>query len=133
MKNIILFFSSLLVLSVGFADNFVLINQTSHPANNKKSKIVLQWASSVAQVEESNNTIKQGKKLNPHTLQVLARVGKFNLESPQNAKYFRVLVWSKGVKKPDLLTNWVDIIPNKTYTLTDNHLIPMALMSGMGC
>ena len=38
MKNIVLFFSSLLVLSVGFADNFVLINQTSHPANNKKSK-----------------------------------------------------------------------------------------------
>jgi hypothetical protein len=75
----------------------------------------------------------QGKKLNPNSLQIVMQVGSIHLNIPKNAEYFRVLVWLKGEREPSLLTNWVDIIPNKTYTLNEDYLIPRALMSGMGC
>lgn len=133
MKKIILFFFLMLVVTTGFADNFVLDNKTSNFINNKKSKMVIQWADSAKDVEESNNRIKQGKKLNPHSLHLLTQKGKINLDIPKNAKYFRILAWSKDEVEPDLLTNWVDIIPGKIYTLNEDQLIPLVLMSGMGC
>lgn len=133
MKKIALFFFLMLVITTGFADSFVLNNQAANPTKNKKSKIAIQWANSVKDVEENNSRIKQGKKLNPNSLQVLTKMGKINLDIPKNAEYFRVLVWSKGVGEPDFLTNWVDIIPSKVYTLDKDHLIPLILMSGMGC
>ena len=133
MRKIVLFFSLLLVASVGFADSIVLNNQAASPTNNQQSRVAIQWASSVKEVAESNSRIKQGAQLDLNSLHVLTQVGKINLEIPKNSEYFRMLVWSKGVGEPDLLTNWVDIIPNKTYTLTKEHLSPIALMSGMGC
>jgi anti-sigma regulatory factor (Ser/Thr protein kinase) len=59
--------------------------------------------------------------------------GKIELTIPEDMGYFRVVVWSKGKDAPDLSTNWIDIIPGKTYTLETDHLVPVVLMSGMGC
>lgn len=134
MKKIMMFFCALLIIATtGFADNLVLENQTSYPIKNQKSKIAIQWASSAKEVEEGNNAVLNGTKINPSTLQVLSQVGKVNLSIPKKAEYFRVLVWLKGEGDPDFLTNWVDIVPNKTYTLKPDHLVPSVLMAGTGC
>lgn len=134
MNKVVLVFFSLLFANVGFADGFVLNNQVANPASNNKFRIAIQWASSAKEVKEYNNRIKQRAKLNPSSLQILARVSKINVDIPKNMEYFRVLVWSNSVgEQPDLLTNWVDIIPNKTYTLNEDKLTSLALMSGMGC
>ena len=133
MKKIILFFISILVGTTGFAESIVLNNQASTPTNNPKSKIAIQWATSARNAEVGNNLVKQGLKLNPDTLRVITQVGKINLNIPKKAEYFRALVWSKGAGAPDLLTNWVNIVPNKTYTLNEDHLVPLALMAGTGC
>jgi len=116
---------------VGFADSFVLNNQALN--FTKKSRITIQWATSAKETEENNNKVKQGKKLNPKSLQDLTQVGRVNLAIPKNAEYFRVLAWSKSINGPDFLTNWVDIIPNKIYRLDDDYFIPLALIAGMGC
>ncbi len=126
-------FLSLLVATTGFTENLVLENQTSYPVKNEKSKIAVQWASTEKEVEAGNHAIMYGLKLNPNTLQALTRTGKINLTIPNNAAYFRVLVWSKGEGEPDLHTNWVDIVPNKTYKIDTDHLVPSVLMSGSGC
>ena len=126
-----LFFLSLLVTVTGFAENLVLKNQTSYP--NQKSKMAVQWATSAKEVDEGNNALIQGSKLNPDSLQVLTQPGKVNLSIPKKAEYFRILVWSKGEGDPDFHTNWVDIVPNKTYTLKADHLVPSVLMLGTGC
>lgn len=134
MKKIALFFLSLLaVATTGFAENLVLDNQTSYPAANEKSKIAVQWAATAREVDESNKALLQGEALNADKMQVLQKSGKVTLNIPQKAEYFRVLVWSKGEKEPDLHTNWVDIVPNKTYTLKKDQLVPIALMFGTGC
>lgn len=132
MKKMVVFFFSILIATTGFADSFVLNNQAAK-FTNKKSKIAILWATSGKNVEENNKIIMEGEKLNPNSLQVLTQIGKIHLNIPKNAEYFRVLVWSKDEKEPSLLTNWVDIIPNKTYTLNEDYLIPKTLMSGMGC
>lgn len=133
MKKIVWFFFLILGITTAFADSFILNNQTPSLINNKKTKVIIQWVTSAKEVEENNTRLKQGKKLNPNSLQVLTRMGKINLNIPKNAEYFRVLVWSKGVSDPDFLTNWVDIVPKKIYTLNKDYLIPFVLMSGMGC
>ena len=133
MKKSILFILSLLVGTIGYADSIKLNNLSSHPTENLKSKIAIQWATSARDVEKNNNSIKHGLKLNPDTLQVLSKAGVINVDFPKNAGYFRIVVWSKGAGDPDFLTNWVDIVSNKTYTLNKDHLIPLALMSGTGC
>ena len=133
MKKIILFFIFMLVATTGLADRIVLDNQASAETKNRQSKIAIQWANSAREAEESNNRIMQGLKLNANSLQVLTQSGKLNVSVPKKAAYFRVLVWSKGGEEPDLLTNWVNIIPNKTYTLNADHLVPVTLMSGTGC
>jgi len=129
MKKIMLFF--LLLATTGFAENLVLENQTPYPTQN--SKIAIQWATSAKEVDEYNKAIMYGLKLNPSTFQVLTQSGKITLSIPNNAEYFRVLVWSKGEENPDFHTNWVDIVPNKTYTLETDKLVPSVLMSGSGC
>lgn len=134
MNKVILFFFSLLFTSAVFANGFVLNNQLANPPSNKKFRIAIQWASSAKEVKKYNIAIKHGEKLNPRSLQMLAGLGKVNIATPKNMEYFRVLVWSKGKgEQPDLLTNWVDIISNKTYTLNENQLTSLALMAGMGC
>ncbi len=134
MNKVVLFFFSLLFASVVFAHSFVLNNQVANSPDNNKFRFAIQWASSDKEVKEYNTRIKQGEKLNPRSLQILARVGKIKVAIPKNMEYFRVLVWSKDKgKQPDLLTNWVDIIPNKTYTFNEDQLTSLALMSSMGC
>lgn len=129
-------FSLLLLLAAttaGFAENLVLENQTSYPMKSQKAKLAIQWASSAKEVQEGNEALIQDLKLNPSKLQVLSQPGKVTITIPKTAEYFRVVVWSKGEGNPDLLTNWVDIVPNKTYTLKEEHLVPSVLMIGMGC
>ena len=135
MKKIKLLFLSLLLIgtTAGFAENLVLENQTDYPLKNQKSKMAVQWASSAKEVDEGNNALLNGSKLNSKTLQVLHQSGKVALSIPKKAEYFRVLAWSKGEGDPDFLTNWVEIVPNKTYTLKTEHLVPTVLMSGTGC
>jgi hypothetical protein len=119
--------------SNGFADSLVLENLTSYPRQNQNSKIAIQWAYSAKEIEEGNQAIVAGAKLNPKTIQPLTRSGKIKITIPQKAEYFRILAWSKEGEEPDFHTNWVEIIPNKTYTLKADHLVPSVLMSGMGC
>ncbi len=130
MKKII---ALLLVSLSGFADNLVLENLTPHPAADQKSKIAVQWASSNKEVDSENQALMHGQKLNPETMQSLTQTGKISLKIPQKAEYFRVLAWSNGDGDPDFHTNWVDVVPNKTYTLKADHLVPSVLMSGSGC
>ncbi len=111
----------------------MLENQTPYPLKNQKSKIAVQWANSGKEVDEGNHAMMHGLKLNPETLQVITHSGKVYLNIPKKAEYFRVLAWSKGEGDPDLLTNWVDVQPNKTYTLEADHLVPAILMLGTGC
>lgn len=134
MKKIILFCLSLLIIgSTGFAENLVLKNQTSYPAKNQKSKIAIQWANSAKEVQEGNDALIHGTQLNADTLQVITQRGKIKLAIPKNAECFRVLVWSINQEDPDLATNWVDVVPNKTYTLKTDHLVPTVLILGTGC
>lgn len=128
MKKIMLFF---LLATTGFAEHLVLENLTSYPA--KKSKIAIQWATSAREVDEGNKAILHGLELNSSTLHVLTQAGKVKVSIPKTAEYFRILAWSKGDGEPDLHTNWVDVVPNKTYTLEADHLVPTVLMSGSGC
>lgn len=128
MKKIVLF---LLLATTGFSTSLVLENRTSHPTQN--SKIAVQWAFSAKEVDEGNKALLDGARLPATTLQTLAHIGKVKLAIPKNAEYFRVLAWSKGGDDPDLHTNWVEAVPNKTYTLQADHLVPTVLMSGMGC
>ncbi len=132
MKKFMLSFLPLLaVLNIGFAGNLVLDNQTTYP--NKESKLTVQWASSLKDVEEENRAVVHGSKLNSSTLKTISRSGKIDLSIPKNAEYFRVLVWSKGEEGPEFLTNWVDVVPNKTYRLQTDHLVPSVLILGAGC
>jgi hypothetical protein len=127
MNRLLLLF--LVFASIGCAENFTFENQTIYPSN--KSKMAVQWASSVQEVQERNQALIQGQKLNE--LQFIKGTGEINLTIPKKARYFRILVWSKGEKEPDLHTNWVEIVPSKTYTLTTDLLVPSVLMSGTGC
>lgn len=134
MKKITLFVLSLFVVSAtGFADVIYIDNQSPYPNINEKSKLAIQWATSAKEVDEANNATKQGLKLDPKTVQVVSELGKVKLTVPAKAEHFRVLVWSNGQGEPDLHTNWVDVVPNKTYTLKTDHLVPVLVMIGMGC
>lgn len=116
-----------------FAENLILDNQTSYPLPKSQSKMAIQWASSAREVQEKNEALIQGMKLNPAELQALTQQGKSKITFPKNVEYFRVLVWPKGKGSPELLTNWVEIVPNTTYLLKEEHLVPAVLMTGMGC
>ncbi|KTC85443.1 MULTISPECIES: hypothetical protein [Legionella] len=133
MKKLILSFLSLLITSLVFAQNIVVNNQTNFPNKNKAAKIAIQWANSAKDIQKSNKALMYGLKLNPSSLQVLLQLGMNELSIPESAKHFRVLVWSEGKTKPNLLTNWVDVMPNKTYNLLQEQLAPTVLMVGTGC
>lgn len=131
MKKMMLFLSLMSVTAWGFAENLVLENLTAYP--NKKVKMAIQWANTAKEVVDGNNAVIYGLKLNPATFQALSQPGKIHVVIPKQAEYFRVLVWSKGEEEPDLLTNWVDALPNKVYKLKQDHLVPAVLMGGAGC
>jgi hypothetical protein len=123
---IALFFSA-----AAFADQIVLDNQTSYPAKNQK--IAIQWASSAQEVDANNKALMYGWKSSSDSIQVLKQKGKIVLTIPKKATYFRVVAWSNNETAPDYSTNWIDIVPDTTYTLETQHLTPVVLMSGMGC
>lgn len=134
MKNIrnALFIGLLVISSSVFAESLTLDNQTSYP-KNQKSKMMVQWASTAQEVDSQNKALMYGSTLSQSSLQPVAKAGKVTLNAPSNAQYFRVLVWSKSETNPDLHTNWVNIVPNKTYNLKTDQLVPSVLMSGTGC
>lgn len=131
MKKIVLLFLTL--VATGFAENIIFDNETSFPNKNQKSKIAVQWAASGEEVDEGNEALMHGEKLDPKSLHVVKQAGKVTIRIPKNAEYFRVLAWSNGEGDPDLHTNWVDIVPDKTYTLREDQLVPTVLMQGTGC
>jgi hypothetical protein len=133
MKRILCFLSSLFFAVAGFAQNLQLDNETSYPQKTAKSKISIQWAASAKEVADSNNALMSSEPLNAATMQAVTAQGKTNMNIPNDAEYFRVIVWSSGKGDPDYLTNWVDVVPKKTYTIRDDDLVPAVLMSGMGC
>ena len=125
---------SLLALTTeAFCEDLVLENQTVYPAKDQKAKIAIQWASSAKEVDEANHAAAHGLELRLDSIKFLTQSGKVHIVIPDNAQYFRVLVWSTGTGNPDLLTNWVDVVPNKTFTLKADHLVPASLMAGTGC
>lgn len=129
--KMMLFLSLMAMAAGGFAENLVLENLTPYP--NKNGKMAIQWANTAREVADGNSAVIYGLKLNPATFQALSQPGKVNVSIPKQAEYFRVLVWSKGKEEPDLLTNWVDAIPDKIYKLKQEHLVPAVLMCGVGC
>ncbi|MBS0623966.1 MAG: hypothetical protein JSS62_05020 [Verrucomicrobia bacterium] len=133
IKTILLTF--LAMASPVFATTITLDNETSYPSQHPNSKIAIQWASSAQEVNEDNQALMCGcnADVDPQTLHTLNQSRKIAVELPNSAEYFRVLVWSKGEGGPDLLTNWVDVVPNKTYALEEDHLVPTVLMPGTGC
>lgn len=134
MKKFTLVFLALLTLAAaGFAQEIVLENQTSFPNKDKRTKMAIQWAASAKEVDDYNKALMYGYKFNTSSIQDIAQSGKVNLKIPEKAEYFRILSWSKEQKDPDYITNWVDIIPNKTYTLKPDQLVPTVLMLGTGC
>lgn len=129
-----IFFLSTFLLAIGaFAQNLQLDNQTSYPESKPKSKIAVQWAATAKEVADENNALMTNEPLNTANMKTLAQRGKINLTIPNDAEYFRVLIWTSGKGDPDYLSNWVDIVPSKTYTIGDDDLSPAVLMSGMGC
>jgi hypothetical protein len=129
-----IFFLSTFLLAIGaFAQNLQLDNQTSYPESKAKSKIAVQWAATAKEIADENNAVMTNEPLNSANMKMLTQQGKINLTVPDNAEYFRILVWTTGKGDPDSLSNWVDIVPNKTYTIGDDDLSPAVLMSGMGC
>ena len=120
MTSLFLLFASAL-----FSDSFTLENKTSF------KKIAIQWASSARVAQESNESLMQEDPL-PKDLYYLHRSSS-KVDIPSTASYFRLLVWEGKEKEPHLLTNWVEIVPDKTYSIKEEHLTPILLMNGMGC
>lgn len=129
MKKIafaVLFFASTL-----FADEIVLDNQSSYPTKNKK--IAIQWATSAQEVDASNKALMFDGTIDAESMQFLTQKGEIELTIPPNVTYFRIVAWSNGEDNPEFSTNWIDIVPGTIYTLKTGHLVPIVLMSGMGC
>jgi hypothetical protein len=131
MTKLLIFF--VLLMAAGYGNNFVLDNQTSYPVAAQKSKIAIEWASSAKEVAQSNEALISGMPPKHNALQTLSQAGKITINIPKGAEYFRIVVWSKNGEGPDYLTNWVDVVADKTYTLKSEYLIPTVLMVGMGC
>lgn len=132
MKTV-LFFIGIFAASISFGKTIILDNEISLAEKKSATKVGIQWALSAKEVQAENNKMQQGLKLNPHSFKMISQQGKVTLTLPDNAKYFRVLAWSKSESEPDLLTNWVNIVPDKTYMIDAEHLMPAVLIFGMGC
>lgn len=125
--------SFLLMPLTGFATTIVFDNQTSYPLKTAKSRLAIQWARTTKEMQEANKALIYGTKLDLNALKMVLNAGKLRLKVPNNAEHFRVLAWSNDAKMPDLLTNWVDVVPDKTYKLEKDQLTLAVLMSGVGC
>jgi hypothetical protein len=118
------FFFYLFLTTTLFSDQLILDNETSF------QKVAVEWAPSARVVQESNESLMQGN--NPSNIYYLTST-KSKITIPTNMIYFRVLVWQTKGKLPDLLTNWIEIVPEKAYLVQDEDLTPILLMNGMGC
>ncbi len=133
MKKILAYLCLCFVTSIALADNLVLDNETTYPEQGKPGKIAVQWATTAEATQKANKAIINGKNLDLSTFIMLSKKGQTQLSLPGQAKYFRVVVWSGKQENPDLLTNWVDIVTNKTYIINNELLVPAVLISGSGC
>ncbi|KGP62846.1 hypothetical protein EP47_14290 [Legionella norrlandica] len=133
MKKILVYFYLYSMTSAALADHIVLNNETSYPEKGKLGTIAVQWAFTAEDTQKANKNIIGGSRLDLSSLVILPQKGQIQLISPNHAQYFRVMVWSSEKPEPDMLTNWVEIVPNKTYTVNQDFLIPAVLMSGAGC
>ncbi|KTD00787.1 hypothetical protein OQJ19_15040 [Fluoribacter gormanii] len=133
MNKISVYLYLYLMASAALATPIVLDNKTNYPAKNNEGKIAIQWAASAEAIQERNRSIINGSKLDSRSLKTLSQKGQIELNLPNQAQYFRVVVWSTDQKEPDLLTNWVNIVPNKTYILNQDQLASAVLVSGAGC
>ncbi|WP_454783843.1 hypothetical protein [Legionella sp. WA2024007413] len=133
MNKILVYLCLYFMASTALATQIVLDNKTNYPTKNNQGKIAVQWKASAEAIQESNRAIVNGFKLDLSSIIILSQQGQIPLGLPNQAHYFRVLVWSTDKKEPDLLTNWVDIVPNKTYTLNQDQLAAAILVSGAGC
>lgn len=122
-------FIFLALSATGFADQLLFDNLTKYPT--KTAKMAVQWANSAKQVDEENRALIEGSS--PTNLLYLSKTGKTEISIPKGMQHFRVLVWTKDQQTPDLHTNWVDIVPNKTYVLKQDQLVPTVLIHGSGC
>lgn len=123
------FICFLLLAACTVTDHLVLDNRTPYPSDD--SKLAVQWAASAKEVDEGNDSLLHGMELK--NVRKIRHTGNVHLAIPQNAKYFRVLLWSKGSEDPDFHTNWVEIVPDKVYTLKPDQLVPTVLLFGTGC
>lgn len=119
--------------SAALADNIVLDNKTNYPEEMISGKIAVQWATSAEATQKANKAIMNGSRLDASSLMMLSQKGQTQLTPPKQAQYFRIVAWSTSKQEPDLLTNWVGIVPNKTYTVNQDQLVPAILMAGSGC
>jgi len=133
MTKTLFLLATLVLLATGFADNVAIDNQTSHPSKERQSRIAVQWASSAQVVDDANKAMMSGKPLDMSQVQIIDKSGNVNLKIPKDAEHLRIIVWTKSSGEPDLVTNWVDVVPNKTYMIKTDHLIPVVLMPGSGC
>lgn len=133
MKKILVYLCLNFMASTVFAGNIVLENKTNYPEKGKSGKIAVQWAVSAKAIQKANKSILNGSTFNLSSLVMLSQKGKIQLITPNDARYFRLVAWANDNKEPDFLTNWVDIVPNKTYVVNQNQLVPRVLMAGAGC
>lgn len=133
MKKILVYLCLNLMTSGVFGGNIVLENKTDYPEKGKLGKIAVQWAVSAKAIQKANKSILNNATLDTGSLMILNQKGTIQLTSPNDARYFRLVAWSNDNNEPDLLTNWVDIVPNKAYVVSQNQLIPRVLMAGAGC
>ena len=132
MKKLTLLLITFLT-TLAYAEEITLDNLTSYPNRRQSSKMAVQWATSASEIDEGNVSMMHDMNQNPHSLEMITKSGRIRLMVPDNAEYFRVLVWSDGKDNPNLHTNWVLINSGKTYPLTNEQLVPSVLMSGSGC
>lgn len=133
MKKIIVYACLSLVTSVALGHSIVVNNETNYPIEGKLGKIAVEWAASNIEIQNANKAIMQGKSLAPSSLKQLTQIGKNRLSLPDTARYFRIVAWSSNQREPDLLTNWVEVMPNKIYTIKQDELSEAALIFGSGC
>ncbi|HIG0328469.1 TPA: hypothetical protein ACX87D_002368 [Legionella pneumophila] len=133
MNKILIYLCLYFMTSITLAGKIVIDNKTNYPVKGNSRKIAVQWVATVEATQKANKIIINGSKLDLNSLKIITQKGKTQLTLPNDSHYFRVVVWSTGKQQPDLLTNWVDIVPNKTYIINQDQLVPAILMSGTGC
>lgn len=116
-----------------FAHTITIDNQTHYPRKTSSERLMVQWAFTAESLHQENNTTPSTLSIDSKMLQSLNQKGVLELTTPDRAQYFRILLWSPLKKQPDLLTHWVTLIPNKKYTVMNAHLMPLIMLSGLGC